>query len=117
MEPSSQLDVLVDDLLSHTQSLLEAPKNSPSPLLNALLDERGRAARMLHQEAYATGLTPGQRSRLQTAIHLGDNVRLPMTARRETLRNRLQEVRNSRRVRDSLKPYRQTRGRRLNVSL
>ena len=116
-ESASSLDVLVDDLLSHTESLVQAAETSPELSPYLLLEERGRVARALGQEAALNPLTPEQLRKLQRAIELGGKIRFPIAARRENLRNQLQELRESRKVLGALKPYRRTKGRRLNVTL
>ena len=116
-ESASSLDVLVDDLLSHTESLLQAGETSPELAADLLLEERGRVARALGQEAALNPLTPEQLRKLRRAMDLGGKIRFPIAARRENLRNQLQELRESRKVLGALKPYRQTKGRRLNVTL
>ena len=116
-ELASSLDVLVDDLLSHTESLVHAAETSPTLSPDLLLEERARVARALGEEAARNPLTQGQLGKLQRAIDLGGKIRFPIAARRENLRNQLQELRESRKVLGALKPYRRTKGRRLNVTL
>ncbi len=116
-ELASSLDVLVDDLLSHTESLVQAAETSPEVSPDFLLEERARVARALEEEVARSPLTAGQLERLRQAIDLGEKIRFPIAARRENLRNQLQELRESKTVLGAMKPYRQTKGRRLNVTL
>ena len=116
-ESTSPLDVLVDDLGSLTESLVHVAETSPGLSPDFLLEERARVARALEEEATDSPLTPGQLERLRQAIELGEKIRFPIAARRENLRNQLHELRESRKVLGALKPYRQTKGRRLNVTL
>ncbi len=116
-ESASSLDVLVDDLLSYTESLVQAAEASPELSPDLLLEERGRVARALSQEAALNPLTPEQLWKLRRAMDFGGKIRFPIAARRENLRNQLRELRESRKILGALKPYHQTKGRRLNVTL
>ncbi len=114
---TSSLDVLVDDLGSLTESLVHVAETSPALSPDFLLEERARVARALEEEVARSPLTAGQLERLRQAIDLGEKIRFPIAARRENLRNQLQELRESKTVLGALKPYRRMNGRRLNVTL
>jgi len=103
------------DLLALTRSVLGAAKSLELDPLRAFVDERGRLLRRLDMNR--AHLSDCDLEALRTIAELGDKARLPLAAKRENLRREICELRKTRQVRESLKPFHETRGRRLNVQI
>ncbi len=103
------------DLLALTRSVLGSAQRLELDPLRAFVDERGRLLRRLHRDR--ARLTNRDLEVLRTVAELGDQARLPLAAKRENLRREISELRKSRQARESLKPFRETRGLRLDVQI
>lgn len=112
-EPDEALQIR--DLLALTRSVVGAAQRLELDPLRAFVDERGRLLRRLSPNG--ARLSESDLDDLRTIAELGDQARLPLAAKRENLRREISELHKSRQARESLKPFRETRGRRLNVQV
>ena len=111
-----RIDGLLDELISHSETLVGGGQSSFTSAWSALLNERSRISRSLAEAAQKNPLTPAQTAKLKSAIDVGAKIRFPIAAKRENLRTQLAELRDAQRAQRALKPFRRTNGRRLNVN-
>ena len=109
------IDDLLDQLLAFSETLADAASGGASDTFQAVLNERASLVYRLAELGKTTPLTPSQNARLGRVLDLGGQARFPLAAKRENLRARLRDLRQSRQSRRALMPFRSTTGRRLNI--
>ena len=108
------IDDLLDQLLAFSETLAHA-SGGPSDTFQAVLNERASLVYRLAELGKTTPLTPAQTARLGRVVELGGKARFPLAAKRENLRARLRDLRQSSQSRRALMPFRATTGGRLNI--
>ncbi len=108
------IDDLLDQLHAFSETLAESAGGA-SDTFQAVLNERASLVHRLVEAGKSTPLSASQRAGLRQVIELGERARFPLAAKRENLRARLRDVRQSRQSRKALMPFRATTGRRLNI--
>ena len=112
---TQSIDDLLDQLLAFSETLAGGAPGGASDTLQAVLNERASLVHRLVDLGKTTPLTASQTARLQRVLDLGEQARFPVAAKRENLRARLRDLRQSRQSRRALMPFRSTNGRRLNI--
>ena len=107
---SASLDL--EDLGEAGEQLARALAARQAAAVAEALRRRGSAAERLLRSAPA-GLGDGER--LKATIEAGRQAALNLQAQKQWLVERLKEAREARRSRGRLEPYRETRGRRVDV--
>ena len=112
---AQSIDDLLDQLLAFSETLADGACSGASDTLQAVLNERASLVHGLAAMGKTSALTTSQAARLRRALDLGEQARFPVAAKRENLRARLRDLRQSRHSRQALKPFRSTTGGRLNI--
>ena len=112
---AQSIDDLLDQLLAFSETLADGTPGGASDTFQAVLSERASLVHRLVDLGKISALTTSQAARLRRALDLGKQARFPVAAKRENLRARLRDLRQSRHSRQPLKPFRSTTGGRLNI--
>ena len=79
-----RIDGLLDELISHSETLVGGGQSSFTSAWSALLNERSRISRSLAEAAQKNPLTPAQTAKLKSAIDVGAKIRFPIAANGRT---------------------------------
>jgi hypothetical protein len=117
LSPPANADLLLDRLLTTSESLLDSIRALAGEQASELLARRQQLASSLRSVLQRNGLTTEQRGKLGQAVALGDEAREALIIKRETSRRELQEKLARRQIRESFQPYRPRKAGRLNIKL
>ena len=110
--PAANVDELLDQLLETTETLLRSPEKAPD-----LLEQRKRLIDAVKQRVGQRRPQPNQLEKLNRALALGEQARQPLTVQRETALVEMKQLKTSRQVQESFKPYRPNKPAKLNIQL
>lgn len=109
----SEKAAVLDELNETTRALSSAIEQNQVEEAWGLLERRGELAQKLAEHG---PLTPDERSILQSALTGGREVILTLSTKRHWLSTSLADARAHKASQRNLRPYRETKGLRLNVT-
>ena len=116
MPTADSIDQILDNLIGISEALFTNTVRKGIGEVRNLAAERGRVLQALESCARDGRVTPEQTAKARRALEAGRQTQQSIAIARESLLERIQELRSARRIQESLKPYRPERHR-LNIRL